>query len=314
MSTGKTDKKERISSNSGSEYRTPLEEILFKFKRDWFALIGVIGFLFILMFIILGPVFSPYDPLHSDYEAIRSGPSLAHPMGTDHIGRDIMTRVMVGGRYSLIVGFGAIFFATLVGATTGAIAGYVRNDLVDEGIMRSMDVLIAIPAIILGIAVLGMLGTEPIDLGIWAVGNVQKLIFVIGLVYIPRFARVMRGAVLKERNKDYVTLALLEGSSHSRLLLREILPNVTAPLLVLISYRIGSAMIVAAALGFLGIWIQAPAPSWGVMLAQGRAYLVVWDWWMIVFPGAMLSATIICVNIIGDGIRDAMDPEVSITD
>ncbi|MFP9191402.1 ABC transporter permease [Natrialbaceae archaeon A-CW1-1] len=303
-------KKQKLLSADSSGYRTPLKQVLYKFRRDKFALLGVLSFASIVLVVMIGPILSPYDPIRGDYSSLRLAPSLVHPMGTDHLGRDVMTRVMVGGRYSMQVGFGAILFASTFGTVFGAIAGYTKKEIVDELIMRSMDVLISIPAIILGIAVLGILGTEPFDFGFWTIGNIQKLVFVIGLVYMPRFARVTRGAVLKERGKDYVTLARLEGASHTRILISEIFPNITPPLLVLFSYRIGSAMIVAAALGFLGIGIQAPNPGWGVMLAQGREYLGAGDFWMIVFPGVALAATIISINVIGDGIRDALDPDV----
>lgn len=293
------------------EHRSPREEILYKLRRDYIGLLGLVGLVVVLVATVVGPMVTPYQPLEPNYAQIQQAPSMAHPMGTDHLGRDTFSRVLLGGRFSLLIGVGSILFATFFGVLFGGVAGYTGRDWLDELLMRAMDLLIAFPALLLGLAIVGMIGKGSLSVGGVQISNLHKMILIIGLVYTPRFARVTRGAVLQESSKAYVKMARLEGASHLRVFSRELLVNILSPLLVLFTYRIGSAMIVAAGFGFLGIGITPPKPGWGVMLASGRSYIASGSWWMVVFPGLALAITIMSLNLFGDAVRDALDPNVS---
>lgn len=312
MATDTSRKKEALSgSDSSTAYRTPSQEVVHQLRHDLMGRLGLVGLVVIIVAAVVGPMLSPYSPVEPDYGALLQHPSLEHPMGTDQLGRDVMTRLLVGARYSLAIGISSILFATSVGVLGGIIAGYTNREWLDETLMRFMDVLISFPAIVLGLAVMGILGTDPISVGPLQFGALEKMIVVIGLVYTPRFARITRGAVLKERGKDYVRMARIEGATHRTIVFREILLNVLSPILVMFSYRIGSAMIVAAGLGFLGIGVQPPTPSWGVMISIGKDHLNSGEWWLTLFPGIALAVTIMCWNLLGDSVRDALDPNVS---
>jgi peptide/nickel transport system permease protein len=304
-------KKELAGSNDSTTYRTPAQEVVHQLRHDPLGLIGLLGLIVIVAAALVGPLISPFGPTEPNYNALLQSPSLEHPMGTDQMGRDTMTRLLVGARYSLLIGVGSISVATTVGILGGIVAGYTTREWLDETLMRFMDVLISFPAIVLGLAVMGILGTDPISVGPVEIGALGKIIVVIGLVYTPRFARITRGAVLKERGKDYVRMARIEGASHPTIVFREILLNILSPILVMFSYRIGSAMIVAAGLGFLGIGVQPPTPSWGAMISTGKDHLHSGEWWLTLFPGIALAVTIMCWNLLGDSVRDALDPNVS---
>lgn len=290
-----------------TEYRTPTQQLVHEFRNDLMGMIALVLLFGIVLSAIFGPMVTIHSPTEPSYDAINQPPSADHLLGTDHLGRDVLSRVLSGARYSLIIGVGSITFAGVLGITLGSIAGYTRREWLDELVMRLLDILIAFPAILLGIAVMGMMD----NLGGIGIGVLERMILIIGAVYAPRFARVTRGAVLKERNKDYVEIAKLDGMSDTYILTREISLNIISPLLVLFSYRIGSAMIVAAGLGFLGIGVQPPQPGWGVMIATGKEYIINGHWWMIVAPGTALALTIMSFNMIGDAVRDALDPNVS---
>lgn len=304
-------KKALSGGDSSTTYRTPSQEVIHQLRHDLMGRLGLVGLVVIFVAALIGPMLSPYSPVEPNYGALLQPPSVEHPMGTDQLGRDILTRLLVGARYSLAIGIGSILFATSIGVLGGIVAGYTTREWLDETLMRFMDVLISFPAIVLGLAVMGILGTDPISVGPLQLGALEKMILVIGMVYTPRFARITRGAVLKERGKDYVRMARIEGAAHRTIVFREILLNVLSPILVMFSYRIGSAMIVAAGLGFLGIGVQPPTPSWGVMISVGKDHLSSGEWWMTLFPGIALAVTIMCWNLLGDSVRDALDPNVS---
>lgn len=294
------------------EHRTPREEVMVKLKRDKVGIAGLIGLTAVLLVTVFGPILTPYDALEPNYAQIHLSPSVDHPFGTDHLGRDTMSRVVLGARYSLMIGVGSIVFASFFGILFGGLAGYTDRDWIDEVFMRAMDVVIAFPALLLGIAIVGIIGKGSVGIGAFEITNLHKMILIIGTVYVPRFARVTRGAVMQEASRDYVKMARLEGASHPRIFMREVFPNILSPILVLFTFRIGSAMIAAAGFGFLGIGITPPKPGWGVMLANGRSYLASGSWWMVVFPGLALAITIMSLNLFGDAVRDALDPNVSV--
>lgn len=262
--------------------------------------IGMIGLTIVTILIvlgILGPYLAPYDPNEMDMSARFAPPSFSHPMGTDDFGRDMLSRIMVGARVSLQVGIIAVGLATVVGSLLGMIAGY-SNRVLDEVIMRSMDVLFAFPAILLAIAILAALGR-----------GVTNAMIAIGIVYTPIFARIARGAVLSVSREEYVEAASAIGARRGRILFRHIFPNSLAPLIVEVSLSLAFAILAEAALSFFGLGTQPPDPSWGRMLSEGRAYFRQ-SVWMGVFPGLAIMFTVMGFNFLGDGLRDVLDPRL----
>jgi len=264
--------------------------------------VGRIGAIIILILVIMaafGPLLSPYDPNAIDFDNRFSPPTLAHPFGTDDFGRDTISRVLYGARISLMVGVIAVSIAGTLGASLGLIAGYYTSRRwVDEAIMRAMDILFAFPAILLAIAILAALGK-----------GIANAMIAIGLVYTPIFARIARGAVLSVRSEEYVMAAQALGTRNSAILLRHILPNSLAPLIVETSLSLAFAILAEAALSFFGLGTQPPDPSWGRMLSEGRAYFQQ-SIWMALFPGLAIMFSVMGFNFLGDGLRDALDPKM----
>jgi peptide/nickel transport system permease protein len=241
-----------------------------------------------------GERLAPYSPTAIDIPNRLEAPSLAHPFGTDQQGRDVFSRVLVGARVSLQVGFIAVGIALVPGVTLGLKA--VFNRRLDDIVMRAMDMLFAFPPILLAIAILAILGP-----------GIRNAMIAIGVVFTPIFARVTRGSVLSVREEVYVRAARSLGASDLRLLGRHILPNVTAPVIVLTTIYLAFAILNEAALAFLGLGTQPPDPSWGVMLFQGREYMQ-HAWWVAVFPGLAIVLIVAAFNFLGDALRDALDP------
>ena len=246
---------------------------------------------------IFGSMLTPYDPNAIDMANRFAPPSLAHLFGTDDFGRDILSRVMVGARVSLMVGIIAVSISAVIGTFFGILAGYTGR-LVDEVIMRAMDILFAFPAILLAIAIMAALGR--------GIGNAM---IAIGIVYIPIFARIARGSVLSVREEDFVDAARAVGSSDSRIMFKHIFPNTTSPLIVEVTLSLSFAILAEAALSFFGLGTQPPDPSWGRMLSEGRAYFQQ-SVWLAIFPGLAIMLTVLGFNLLGDGLRDALDPRL----
>jgi peptide/nickel transport system permease protein len=232
-------------------------------------------------------------------------------LGTDQFGRDILSRIIYGLRTLLMVSLGVVAFSMLLGVTAGAVAGYYRNTRLDETIMRFMDVLFSFPSLILAIAVIGALGVGPTTYGSFTLPNVVKIIVVIGIVYIPSFARVMRSAVLTEMEEDYVDAAKSLGAGDTHILIKDIAVNTIPTVVVQATLYLGTAILASAALSFLGLGIQPPQASLGLMLANARDFLYSGDWWYSVFPGLVIVIAIFGFNLLGDGLRDALDPRYS---
>lgn len=262
--------------------------------------VGVIGVVIIVILVLaalLGPIVSPYDPNEQDFDNRFSPPTLSHPFGTDDFGRDTLSRVMYGARISLLVGVIAVSIAATLGTFLGLVAGYSTR-VIDEVIMRIMDILFAFPAILLAIAILAALGK-----------GIANAMIAIGLVYTPIFARIARGAVLSVRNEEFIKAARALGTRHFTILFRHILPNSLAPLIVETTLSLAFAILAEAALSFFGLGTQPPDPSWGRMLSEGRAYFQQ-SVWMAVFPGLSIMISVMGFNFLGDGLRDALDPKM----
>lgn len=250
----------------------------------------------IVFMAIFAPVIAPYGPSTQDYDASLAGPSLEHPMGTDLFGRDILSRLIFGSRVSLLVGTVAVGIAISIGVPLGSFAGFVGG-VTDEIIMRFMDMIMSVPALVLGLAIVGTLGASLVN-----------VIAVIAIVYSPQYARVIRGSVLSVKEEDYVEAAENTGVGNISILVKHILPNAFTPVLVQATYHVATAIIIEASLSFLGLGVQPPTPTWGVMIASGRQHLP-GDWWISVFPGLAIMFTVLAFNILGDGLRDEFDPQ-----
>ncbi len=265
--------------------------------RHRLAMFGVCVLIIVGIMGVFGPAITPYDPNGMDFSNRFAAPSFAHWMGTDDFGRDIFSRIILGARVSLQVGLVAVSVATILGTGLGLLAGYGRR-FTDEVIMRSMDVLYAIPALLLAIAIVAALGK-----------GINNAMIAIGLVYIPIFARIARAAVLGIRNEEFIIAARALGAGDLRILTWHILPNVLSPIIVEITLSLAFAILAEAALSFFGLGTQPPDPSWGRMLAEGRDFFRQ-SGWMGFFPGLAILFTVMGFNFLGDGLRDALDPKL----
>ena len=264
------------------------------------APMGAAALVVILILALLAsaaPVFSPYDPLAQDYNALLKGPTLAHPLGTDQIGRDLLSRIIYGTRISFAVGVVAVGLALAIGAPLGLLAGYSRG-FVDELVMRVMDAIIAFPGVILALAIVAVL--EP---------NLLNVMIAIGITSIPIFARLTRGQVLSLRERDYVIAAEGLGATDLRIMVRHILPNAISPLIVQATLGLGFAVLAEASLGFLGVGVQPPTPTWGSILNQGSPLLERAPW-LSIAPGMAIFILVLAFNLLGDALRDEFDPRV----
>lgn len=272
-------------------------ETLDRFLRHRTGMIGAFIILVLVVMAVIGPVLAPYEPNQMDFTEAFAPPSLEHPLGADDFGRDTLSRIMHGARVSLMVGIIAVTLAATVGTSLGMVAGY-GSRIVDEVIMRLMDVLLAFPTILLAIAVMAILGR-----------GVSNAMIAIGIVYIPIFARIARGEVLSVKHNEYVQAARALGASDSHILLHHIFPNIVAPIIVETSLSLSFAILAEAALSFFGLGTQVPDPSWGRMLSEGRGFFRQ-SAWMGIFPGLAIMLTVMGFNFLGDGLRDALDPSL----
>jgi peptide/nickel transport system permease protein len=258
---------------------------------------GLIVVLGLLGVALVAPRLAPYDPLAMQARARFARPVAAHPLGTDQFGRDILSRVVYGTRVSLGVGVGAVAIALAIGTVLGSLAA-MREGAMDSAIMRSMDVLLAFPAILLALALIAVLGSKP-----------RNVVLAIGLVYIPIFARTTRAAVLTIKYREFVDATRALGRAEWGTYVRHILPNAAGPILVQATLSISTAILAEAALSFLGVGTQPPTPSWGGMLSESRAFMEVAPWTAL-FPGLAIMVAVLGFNLLGDGLRDYMDPRL----
>lgn len=266
--------------------------------RSWNGRVGLLIIGLTLLIGVLAPVVNPYDPtVDSNLAEARFAPSFDHPFGTDRLGRDVFRRVVHGTRISLTIGFVVVFFTSVTGTVLGLVAGYFGKAL-DTVIMRVMDILLAFPSILLAIAIVAVRGP-----------GVINTILAVAIVGVPGYARVMRSMVLSLRERDYVDAARMIGVSDSRIMFLHILPNSLSPLIVQMTLGVGGAILFAAALGFLGLGVQPPQPEWGAMISDGIPFLRQSPH-LVFFPGMAIMLTVLGFNLLGDGLRDALDPQL----
>jgi peptide/nickel transport system permease protein len=274
-----------------------------RFRETWqtllankLAVAGLVVLTILVLIGIFGKAIAPYGLNEIDVPNRLSGPSALHWFGTDNLGRDTFSRVLIAARVSLQVGFIAVGFAAVVGVPIGLFSGYYRG-VTDAILMRAMDVLFSFPAILLAIAIVAVLGP--------GIGNAM---IAIGLVYTPIFARITRGSVLVVSEEVYIRAARSLGAGDRRIIFRHILPNVLAPIIVQTTLSLAFAILSEAALSYLGLGVQPPNPAWGRMLADGQNYFQQ-NAWMGIFPGLAILVTVMAFNFVGDGLRDALDPK-----
>lgn len=283
--------------------RHPMLEQLSQLWRNKTAIAGLIIILIFIFSAVFAPYISPHDPIETSlYDQLKppvwhEGGTTKHLLGTDDLGRDILSRLIYGARISLIVSIISVSLAFICGTLIGAISGY-KKGLLDNIVMRIMDIILSFPYILLAIVIVAYLGP-----------SLRNAMIAIGITYVPRFARIVRGSVLEECEKDYVMAAKAIGATEFRIIFISIIPNCLGPLIVLTTLSFASAILDAAALSFLGLGAQPPTPEWGAMIAQSRS-LILRASWVMTIPGLAILFAVLGFNLLGDGLRDALDPRL----
>ncbi len=281
----------------------PLREFWGAFSANHGAVAGLIVIVLLLFIAVLAPWIAPHSPYLTDNSAFlkppawQAGGSREFLLGADAIGRDILSRLMYGARLSLSIGIAVVALSIVVGIALGLVAGFLRG-VVEIAIMRLMDIVLTLPSLLLAIVIVAILGPGLIN-----------AMLAVAIVVLPHYVRITRAAVIAEVARDYVTAARVSGAGMARLMFREVLPNCAAPLIVQASLGVSSAILDAAALGFLGLGAQPPSPEWGTMLADAREF-VLRAWWVVTFPGLAILLAVLAFNLLGDGLRDALDPKL----
>jgi peptide/nickel transport system permease protein len=268
-----------------------------RFLKNRLSLLGLGVVVMLILISVVAGLVRPYDPLKISISDRTQSPSKVHYFGTDHFGRDIYSRVLSGAKISLTVGLVSVALGAIIGIFLGSIGGYFGG-WIDAGIVLVMDTIISFPATLLAIGLMAVMGL-----------GVTNIIVALAFIGIPHYGRVVRGAVLSIREKEYIEAARASGSSHLKLLLIHVLPNTLAPLIVVTTIGVANAILIEAALSFLGLGVPPPAPSWGNMLADGRNFITQAPW-MTIFPGLAISITVLGFNTLGDGLRDVLDPKL----
>ncbi len=292
---------QRVPTPSGR--RQMLREFWYYFSVNRGAVAGLVVFAIVVFVAAFATIIAPHDPILQNRDALlippfwMEGGRLSYVLGTDAVGRDILSRLIYGAQYSLFIGTFVVVLAVSTGIVIGLVAGYFRG-WVDTVIMRVMDVILAFPSLLLALVLVAILGP----------GLVNAMI-AIAIVLQPHFVRLTRASVMAEKEREYVTAARVVGAGPMRLMFVTILPNCLGPLIVQATLSFSNAILDAAALGFLGLGAQPPTPEWGTMLAEAREF-VLRAWWVVTFPGLAILVTVLAINLVGDGLRDALDPKL----
>ena len=283
--------------------RRMLREFWFYFSQNRGAVIGLFVFALLVLTALFAPLLAPYDPTQQFRDALlvppfwQEGGSTRFLLGTDAVGRDMLSRLIYGSQYSLFIGMVVVAIALTGGIIIGLVAGFFGG-WVDTVIMRVMDVVLAFPSLLLALVLVAILGP-----------GLTNAMIAIAIVYQPHFARLTRAAVMSEKGREYVTAAKVAGAGNLRLMFKTILPNCLAPLIVQATLSFSSAVLDSAALGFLGMGAQPPASEWGTMLAEAREFILR-AWWVVTLPGLAILVSVLAINLMGDGLRDALDPKL----
>ena len=286
-------------TNEKNRKKSQVAAIWRRLRKNKMAVLGLVILSLIILLAVFADLLFDYETLVIQQSAALrlKPPSAEHWLGTDEVGRDILARIVHGARISLPVAFVTIAAATVIGGLLGAISGYGSRQL-DNVIMRIMDVFLAIPSILLSIALVAALGT-----------SMTNMILAISISNIPPFARIVRSAVMTIKNEEYIEAARAIGASDARIIVKHILPNCMAPIIVQATLSIAGSILAIASLSFIGLGISPPTPEWGSMLSTGRQFVRA-AWWVCAFPGFAIMLTILALNLLGDGLRDALDPKL----
>lgn len=266
------------------------------FSRKIVRFSAIVVGLFIIM-AVFAPVIAPFDPNYADFSAFLQGPSKAHWLGSDNYGRDVLSRIIYGTRVSLIIGVLAVMIACIIGTFLGMLAGFFGG-IVDDVITRIMEAIRAIPQIVLAMALTAVFGS-----------GIRNLAIILGISSMAGYVRMMRGQVLTIKESDYIMAGKLQGNGNFRLMLKHILPNSISPIIVMMTQQVGQTILAEAGLSFLGLGISAPTASWGSMVSEGRLFLLQNPVFALT-PGICVAILVICLNMFGDGVRDALDPRL----
>ena len=287
-----------MSSTTTSPSVSPFQLFLMRFKREKLAIAAGITLLIMILMALFAPLLLSHGPNDFDYNRILMPPSPENWVGTDIYGRDLFTRLVYGARVSLTVGFLSVTIGALVGSFIGILAAY-RGGWLDSIVMRAADVLFAFPSFLLAIAIVAILG-----------GGIMNVIIAIAIFSAPTFARITRSSALSVINSQFVRAATTMGASHSRIMFVHILPSTISGILVYFTMRVGTSVLTAASLSFLGMGAQPPSPEWGAMLASSRDFIAVDGYmYLTLYPGLCIFLTVLCCNVLGDGLRTALDPK-----
>lgn len=293
----------KLETESRNATKAQLAEFWYYFSQNKGAVLGLVVFSLLVFIAVFAPLVAPHDPGFQYRDSFLTPPfweeggQLRFLIGTDAVGRDILSRLIYGARFSLFIGLLVVAVSLSGGIILGLIAGYMGGT-VDTLIMRLMDIILSFPALLLALVLVAILGP----------GLINAMI-AIAIVLQPHFVRLTRAAVMAERSRDYVVAAKVAGAGHVRLMFKTILPNCVAPLIVQATLSFSNAILDAAALGFLGMGAQPPTPEWGTMLSEAREFILS-AWWVVTFPGLAILITVLAINLVGDGLRDALDPKL----
>lgn len=285
--------------NIRNKVESPWRLSLIRFKKNKRAVIGLFITIIFIVVAALAPWISPYNPFEYNVQDALQSPNLKHILGTDEFGRDTLSRIIYGSRYSLIIGFAGVGLAIFIGVILGTISGYFEG-AVDVIIMRIIDIFMAFPGFLLALAIVSVLGP-----------SILNLTIAISVFSIPVFARIMRGEVLSIKNNEFIEASQSMGAKHLFIIINHIIPNCISSVIVLASMRIATAILAASGLGFLGLGAQPPSPEWGALLSEGRDFIGTENH-LTTFPGLSIMLVIIGLNMLGDGLRDAFDPKTKI--
>ncbi|MDF1749983.1 MAG: ABC transporter permease subunit [Alphaproteobacteria bacterium] len=294
---------ETPTTASASASKRAFDEFWHYFTESRGAVAGMIFMIFIILIALFAPYIAPHSPIETNSDFFRTPPAWQEGgtsqflLGTDAVGRDILSRLIYGSRYSLLVGCIVICLSLTFGIFLGVTAGYFRG-VYETILMRVMDVILSVPSLLMALVLVAILGP-----------GLENAMIAIAVTYTPHFVRLSRAQVISEAKRDYVMASRIAGAGRIRLMAITILPNCMAPLIVQATLSFSTAILDAAALGFLGMGAQPPTPEWGTMLAEAREFITS-AWWMVTFPGLAVLVTVLAINLMGDGLRDALDPKM----
>jgi len=278
-------------------HKSQVVEIFRRLAKNKLAMLGLVILVIMIIMALAAPIIAPYDYAAQDHNAIYDRGSAAHLLGTDRLGRDILSRLIYGTRQSLRIGVLSVAMAAVLGVILGSIAGYYGGK-VDNILMRILDIYQSIPGMLLSIALAASLGP-----------GLNNAILAIGISTIPVYARILRASILTVREKEFIEASVAINASDARIILKHIIPNAIAPLIVEITMNIGNSILMAATLSFIGLGVQPPEPEWGAMLTEGHNYMRDYGY-LVIYPGLFIMASVLSFNMLGDGLRDALDPKL----